>query len=152
MDKAIKNYEIGFLAKTEDGEEEIAKALKASNGLNIERGPVLRIRLAYPIKKETAAFFGYFYFSAEPSAIAKIKSDLKMNSKILRFLVIFAPKKQAGAVRQSRLSAAEPPAQRIEEGAVKVKADSKPQPPFSARELSNEELEKKLEEVLGIAE
>lgn len=145
-----KNYEIGFLAKTEDGKEEIAKALKVCNVLNIERGPVSRIRLAYPIKKEAAAFFGYFYFSAEPSAIAKIKSDLKMNSKILRFLVIFAPKKQAGAVRQSRLSVAEPPAQKMEERAVE--ADSKPQPPFSARELSNEELEKKLEEVLGIAE
>lgn len=145
-----KNYEIGFLAKTEDGKEEIAKTLRAYNASNTEHGPVSRIRLAYPIKKETAAFFGYFYFSAEPSAIAKIKGDLKMNSKILRFLVVFAPKKQSGPVRQSKLSAAEPPAQKMEEGAVK--ADNRPQPPFSARELSNEELEKKLEEVLGIAE
>lgn len=146
-DNATKNYEIGFLAKMEEGKEEIAKALKTYGASIIESGPISRIRLAYPIKKENAAFFGYFYFGVEPSAIAKIKDDLKMNSKILRFLVIFAPKKKYDSVRPRRpLSVAEPSAKRIEEGTVK--ADDRPQPPFSARELSNEELEKKLEEVL----
>ena len=69
MENDKKHYEIGFLLKAEDKKADLAKILKASGAEITEEGPVSGIKLAYPIKKENFAYFGFVRFLAEPSAM-----------------------------------------------------------------------------------
>ncbi len=142
MDKEQKKYEIGFLAKTDKDGKEIIESLKNYQALIVGEDNGLRIKLAYPIKKEESAFFGCIQFSAAPDIIKKISDELNLNNRILRFLIITPP-----IVKSATVSA--PRTRRTvlfkeKEAAKKVEIKkSEPQPI-----LTNEELEKKLEEIL----
>ncbi|KKR88963.1 MAG: 30S ribosomal protein S6 [Candidatus Wolfebacteria bacterium GW2011_GWA2_42_10] len=144
IEKELKNYEIGFLIKDENDRQEIVKALNNYQAAIINEGEINGIRLAYPIKKETAAYFGYVHFSAEPAIIKKLEDSLRLNPKILRFLIITPPAAKTKSIfYQPR--AAKPFVPRTARTAVSKseirKAESQPV-------LTNEALEKKLEEIL----
>ncbi|PIU98642.1 hypothetical protein COS61_00280 [Candidatus Wolfebacteria bacterium CG03_land_8_20_14_0_80_40_12] len=144
MDKELKKYEIGFLIKVEEDKKELLKILNNYQALIAEEGRVSKINLAYPIKKENFAYFGYLYFSCDPEKIKELRNELKGLSKILRFIII------------SRLVSAKKDEVKIRTGA----SQEVPRQPAPSREavktvkapkaetLSNEELEKKLEEIL----
>jgi ribosomal protein S6 len=141
MDKENKKYEIGFLAKNESFKEEIIKLLVGFGAEITDSGNASRINLAYPIKKETSAVFGYVYFSGQPDIVKKIGDNLRLNSEVLRHIIIISP-----AIRQSARLAAkktrysvpfEKPTEKPEIKRVKTRTV-----------LSNEALEKKLEEIL----
>ncbi len=80
MDKEQKKYEISFLAKTDNDGKEIAELLKKHQALIIGEDNGLRIKLAYPIKKEEFAFFGCFQFSAATDIIKKVSDELNLNN------------------------------------------------------------------------
>lgn len=138
MEKEQKNYEIGFLIKTEEDKNEIIKALEEQKVSIAKNGGLLRIKLAYQIKKESSAYFDYIIFLAYPEAIEKISKNLKLNSKILRFLIIT------------------PPTVKIQKLAPRFKKDIAPKivvrkpviEKIPLQQISNEMLEKKLEEIL----
>ncbi|MEK7635561.1 MAG: 30S ribosomal protein S6 [Patescibacteria group bacterium] len=143
MDKEFKKYEIGFVAKDEKSGDDINKLLVIHKCEIMESGALDRIKLAYPIKKENVGYFGYFHFLIEPLAIEKIKSELNLNPNILRFIIIT------------------PPAERRPVSAIKteirrktfVSKDIEPKveirkPSAPSMVLTNEALEKKLEEIL----
>ncbi len=142
MDKDSKKYEIGFLAKEEGFKNKLVKLLGDFGAEIADNGSMSRIRLAYPIKKETSAFFGYVHFLSQSDAIKKIGESLKLNPEILRYMIIAAPVVQQsaqfvpGKIRRAVFTE-RPMAPRTE-----IKK-FKPQPI-----LSNEALEKKLEEIL----
>jgi ribosomal protein S6 len=50
-----------------------------------------QIRLAYPIEGQEAAYFGYVHFNASTDAIVEISAALKLEQKVLRFLVVTPP-------------------------------------------------------------
>jgi len=146
MEKELKNYEIGFLLKDEKDSEEISEILNRHQVefINPKEG-LSRIRLAYPIKKENSAFFGYFYFSANPNQLKELEKELKLNKKLLRFIIV------------SKLTMEAPSRPSIKTIKRKVVPTTplktvKPAQPIKKVEptpmLSNEELEKKLEEIL----
>ena len=62
MKEDAKIYEIGFLAKEENDREEIVKILTNYGAKIVDAGKMSRIKLAYPIKKENFAYFGYLFF------------------------------------------------------------------------------------------
>lgn len=143
MESSTKKYEIGYLSSSETGSDELKKVLATYGAEVVEEGAVNRIKLAYPIKKEQFAFFSYIHFNVATNAIVKIKEDLKFVSSILRVLIIAEPvsavlenKTREYASRERR----EIP--KAEEERPKVKS-------APTAELSNEELEKKLEEILN---
>jgi ribosomal protein S6 len=143
MDKEFKKYEIGFLARNENGGDDVNKTLTSHRCELIESGVLNRMRLAYPIKKETAGFFGYYHFLAEPSAIEKIKNELDLNFNVLRFLIITPPAEKqlpsAAKIEKRR--------KQVVSKEIEPKAEiKKPMPAPSV--LTNEALEKKLEEIL----
>ncbi len=138
MEKEQKNYEIGFLTRTEGDKNEIIKALEEQKISIAKSGGLSKIKLAYPIQKESSAYFDYLIFSAQPEAIEKISQNLKLNLKILRFLIITPPtigiQKSASRFRKTVL-----PKPIVKKPAVEK---------IPLQQVSNEMLEKKLEEIL----
>ncbi len=144
-----KNYEIAFLAKSEEERKEIINILEQHKFSIIGEGQVSRIKLAYPIKKENFAYFGYLHFSGEPASVVKLTEKLKTNSKILRFSVVpqIVPEKEeeGRSFREQRPTRPEHP---IESEAFKPTSQPAKKP-AKVEALSNEALEKKLEEILN---
>lgn len=127
-----RKYEIGFVIKTEDASV-ISQPLKNREFVILNENPLTKIRLAYPIKKENFAYFGYVYFEGEPAAIKNLKADLKLNPEVLRYLII------ARLFGKKDFKKSEP-AESVE---PKEKLFLSPEPV-----LTNEALEKKIEEIL----
>jgi len=146
MEKEAKNYEIAFLARTEDDQAEIVKLI-ARHQIKLidEVKEPARIRLAYPIKKEGSAFFNYFYFSALPEEAQKLRGELDLNQKVLRFLIIARPKIQISAQTIARPIRKTAPAKPRSAESFQKRVVKRAEP---APVLSNEALEKKLEEIL----
>ncbi len=140
MNNELKNYEIGFLVKEEGDAMEIIKIINNYQATILNKGQIKKIYLAYPIKKETSAYFNYFIFSMLSQNIAKLNDVLKINLKILRFLII-AP---------TTIKIVSMPAKHIKSikkiPSVKLAQSIKKTEPIQI--LSNEALEKKLEEIL----
>lgn len=151
MTEENKNYEIGFLVKTELDKDEIVKAVKSSEFSIIGEGPVSRIKLSYPIKKENYAYFGYLHFSGSPANVQGLNDKLKTGSKVLRFSIVPQP-----IVKEVRISEQDSSVQtrHFSERRKAREVSSRPLTSQSVKEspkpevLSNEALEKKLEEIL----
>lgn len=126
-----KEYELSFLSKTEEGSREVLETIKSQGGEVSFESPVNKISLAYKIEKESSAFFGYVFFSAQTDAIKHIDEALRLKGNILRFLIITPP------FEKNKPKAA-------------ISPKSRPQKPAEANQpLSNEALEKKIEEILN---
>ena len=142
MEKEQKKYEISFLVRDENGQQEITKTLESCQASIIDGGNVLRINLAYQIKKENEAYFGYLHFLANTDKIKNISDDLKLNQKVLRFLIITPPITKMMRMETQRIIK-----KTFQPRAVERMEIKKPSPAPTAT-LSNEALEKKLEEIL----
>jgi ribosomal protein S6 len=128
-----KEYELTFWLKDENDLAKI-KSLMDDLGLEITYAPELRhTQFAYPIKKEASGFFGFFHFMGNVENIASFNHELKVGGACLRFLISKNPIKKS-EVREIRRQVTE---RKIE------KAEPKP-----SDMVTNEELEKKLEEIL----
>jgi ribosomal protein S6 len=125
-----KEYEISFLLKDEAGISALQNVLARFECSVISQSEIRRIVLAYPIKKETSALFGYAYVLMAPSQVQEISHELRLEGGILRFLVIADPIKHL-------LNAP------TEVAPQSSSTDERP-----ARVVTNEDLEKKLEEIL----
>lgn len=80
-------YEITFL--TRDETDPGVRPLLEEAGLTIQEESTLgRKRLAYPIKKETAAVYTSYVFDADKQAIAEINRKLGLNTNVLRYLIV----------------------------------------------------------------
>lgn len=139
MENQIKKYEIGYLTVAEEDAAELIKILKSHKAEIFDEGKPKKIRLAYPIKKEIAAFFNYARFSMEAHSVKLLSEKLKLTPKIIRFMVINLPK-EALMEREERPQrpGAKPRSKPMEE----IKK------PTGTDFVTNELLEKKLEEIL----
>lgn len=87
-----------FLLKTEISKEEGSEELK-----NL---PVIKRKLAYPIKKNRFGFYCLFNFKSEGSNVEEINKYLKANSRILRHLLLQAdPLTREGLAQLQKLFA-----------------------------------------------
>jgi ribosomal protein S6 len=141
-EKDRKNYEIAFLVKSEDDIPGVVSLLNRHNVEGLTEPRPKNIALAYEIKKNKEAVFAYCTFKAAGADVKNIEKDLSMGHETIRSLIISLP------VRGSRPEI-------IEERAPERKTKtSRPAEPYSEvrlsspRTLSNEALEKKIEEIL----
>ena len=136
-----KLYEFSVLAKTEDELPGLAAFVGQHGGEVVGAFNPKRIAFAYPIKKQRDGIFAYMTFRAYGEDAKKLEEDLRTRQDLLRFLIISL--KSTGVA-----AAAEQPAvvprRRAAPSAAKGLSEAKaaPQP------LSNEALEKKIEEIL----
>jgi len=141
-----RKYEFAFILKTED--VSVVTKLLANGGFAVlTENPLEKIQLAYPIKKEDYAFFGYCHFEGDPAVIKNLRTDLKLNPGVLRYLLITPPFIKKPAWRKSE-SAELPEETKFNLPADRQArlADRQSSPAESI--LTNEALEKKIEEIL----
>lgn len=128
-----KEYELGYLIKDEAVTGAGLELVRAAGADIRQEGPVNRIHLAYPVKKQTEAFFGFVQFAMEPEKAKQLENTLRMDGRILRSLLITPPpvkeKRRIGEPREAAPRTYEPREPRV-------------------MPLSNEALEKKIEEIL----
>ena len=101
MDSETKNYEIAYLISPNVSEEEIfgvagkiTSLIQDAKGVANKVEEPKKIKLAYPINKQRAAYFGWTTFSMLPENLEDFKKKLRFEEKsIMRFLVVFTPKK-----------------------------------------------------------
>ncbi len=136
-DFSKKEYEISFLLKNENSGKDILDSLKRNQFEVILDNPVKKITLAYKIKKEDQAYFGFIHFGGDPANLSHVNEEFKNKAEVLRFLIITPPFTKPKVSLQSR-----PTATKIS------REKSIPAEVKSNLPLSNEDIEKKIEEIL----
>lgn len=95
-DTSKQNYELAFQISSNLEEADVQKTRQDLEKAVISHGGIVsfakepeRVRLAYPIKHQTNAFFGYLNFNLESGeAVHQIRDELRLNSNVLRFLIL----------------------------------------------------------------
>jgi ribosomal protein S6 len=135
-EKDIKKYELSFLVKEEGDEKKVLEFISKEGGtIDLEPQPT-KISMAYPINGFNQAYFGYVHFSVMPEVIANLEHELVTKDFVLRHLIITPPFVKEAKPKQADKITAE------------VKPEGKQESPKS-EPLTNEELEKKIEEILA---
>jgi ribosomal protein S6 len=133
-DNEKKEYELAFWLKDENDFVKI-KALMNDLGMELTHTSEMRnVPFAYPIKKMTSGYFGFVHFMGMPENIASLSHELKVGDSCLRYIISKDPIKKS-EVREMRRQMPE-------------RKPEKPAEPKSSDVVTNEELEKKLEEIL----
>jgi ribosomal protein S6 len=145
-----KEYEIAYLARTEEDAAHIVALVReageatsssqGSGGVKEERSAA-KIKLAYEIDKETDAYFGVLRAELLPAAAKGLEETLRMDKRVLRSMVIVVDIK--GMKKGSDVPHGEGASPRPSFRPSPIR----PSEPRTAP-LSNEALEKKIEEIL----
>ncbi|MFA6495294.1 MAG: 30S ribosomal protein S6 [Candidatus Paceibacterota bacterium] len=141
-DYETKEYELSVLLKDEAGLENVRTILR-TGGLDItDQTELKHIALAYPIKKETMAYMTTMRCVTQPDAdLKEVSKGLEVDPGCLRFLLLAHP--IVPAVRMPRASHEAPHTPRPYQAAPVAQEEQ-----HKGEVVSNEELEKKLEEIL----
>lgn len=149
MDENIQNYELAFHlnpnleeAKAAEIKQNIEEIVTQNGGIISFSGNPAKIRLSYLINHKGNSYFGYTQFGlSSKESLIHINEQLKLNSEIMRYLVIKMPseseKKQA-ALKQMK----------FREKAGK-RASAKTSAKTATPAPANKELDKQLEEIIG---
>ncbi len=152
MDAETKNYEVAYLISPEVAEEEvfgeagkITSAIQDANGLVGHIEEPRQRRLAYPIAKKQNAYFGWTTFTMAKENLVEIEKKLKPMKQVIRYLIVEEVKRPIMPARppRPRRPAAPRP---LERKPITPFVPAAPQEEDKAR---IEELDKKLEEILG---
>lgn len=146
MDREPKNYELAYVLSPMIPEEEILQKAGQITTLIEENKGLIRhvqeprkIKLAYPVKKERTAYFGYTTFALAPEFLLSLEKKIKGGEILRRLLVEEEIGRRPPAFRAFTSRPAPLPRQKVaprEEPKVEEKLDL-------------EALDKKLEEILG---
>ncbi len=128
-------YEISYLIdggipieKASELADKIRGMLETSRNLIMETTPLKLQKLAYPIKKHAEAFWGRIRFMSDPQELIKLKNKIEAIPEIMRMLTVEAKPDEASQVR----------------------APIRKKKVETAEEVArSEEIDKKLEEILG---
>ena len=150
-------YETLYIVPSKYSDTELAdiqggvNALFEKHGAEVKKTDVLgKIKFAYPIKKEQHGTYVLAYFEAEGEAMTKIDQELRLADEVLRHVIV---KREKGIPSESfELSAYQPPltseGKRAEKRAPRIETPVAPKPVALEDQMSGEELEKKLDEIL----
>lgn len=148
-EKDKKEYELGVLVATEDALAPVLELVRQHNGEVAGEPRVKKVALAYEIKKHKEAIFAHFNFHAIPADAKDLENALNINAGVIRFLMIASPAPMMVGDRSMGMPMVGGPAQRrtrvMRPAVVGTAGEIKPSAP---KTLSNEALEKKIEEIL----
>jgi len=154
MEQKNNNYELSFWFSSQLEEKAIEqkfdnllKQLEKSGALIIfNQSPQLK-QLAYPIKKERNAYFGYIQFESSKDSLPHMEEELKLNNDLIRFMILnMKPKEEQKAphftFRKSAFKGDRKEKKAKESSAAKSIGGKE------EKVISLEELDKKLSEIL----
>lgn len=152
MDSEVKNYEIAYLINPDVPEDEaFGVAGKITSAIQEGHGVVGRIeepkkrKLAYAIRKFGNAYFGWTTFTIAPEHLTDVEKKIKAEPQVLRRLIVEEVKRMVPEYRPRVGRPMRRPAlPRLEEVKPFV-----PAAPKEEDKAKLEELDKRLEEILG---
>ena len=139
MEKAQKEYEIGVLVRKEEDLAEVRRFLEQHQAVLSADFQAKKIAFAYPIEHQDDGFFAFARFSSDPAGVPQIENDLRTERAVLRSLITVPPKAATGDAAGAGKKRGVAPVRRA--------AAAPSATPFVPT-LSNEALEKKIEEML----
>jgi len=148
-EKDKKEYELALLLNGEDDLAGMIKLVGTHNAESLSEPRAKRLQLAYEIKKHTEAVFVYFTFKMFGDDMKALEHELNTHPDVLRFMVIASP-----APAERTATSAMPPREERRPrsnsyNAAPAAAPSEtPKSAAPSKPLSNEALEKKIEEIL----
>lgn len=129
-------FEVSYLEQNE-GSADMRAAIERHGGRVLQERPLEKVRLAFPIKKQTYAFLGCIEFVMDPAAVNELQqAEFRLNKELLRTLV----HRSASLAPAAEGESPRPLAPRV--------SPSRPPRPKEETILTNEALEKKIEEIL----
>ncbi len=154
MEQKNNNYELSFWFSSQLEEKAIEQKFdnllkqleKSGASIIFSQSPQLK-QLAYPIKKERNAYFGYIQFGFSKDSLAHLEEELKLNNDIIRFMILnMKPKEEQKAPRPAFRKSAfkgERKEKKVKEHSAAKSIEGKEE-----KVISLEELDKKLSEIL----
>jgi len=130
-EKDRKEYEVAFIAKSEEGAHTLRKILEGHDGEVTEGASLKPAALAYKIQGERNVLFGYCRVRIAREKVAEISKELLTVADLLRFAITLP-------------SHTKPRVKLV----ISEEKKARPAPAVPGTPLSNEALEKKLEEIL----
>jgi ribosomal protein S6 len=144
-----KTYELALLLKDEGQLPGVIALIKAHQGDVTLEPRAKKLALAYKIEKHTEAVFVSFQFSMFPDGAKELETDLNNSHEVIRFLILASPpaaEKHEGAPSFGSSSPRRP---RPTSSRPSTGMDERPaQRPVPSGPLSNEDLGKRIEEIL----
>ncbi len=144
-----KRYELAYILDSSISEEDVLTHVGKFTTLIENAGGVLnrsenprRRQLAYPVRKQKTAYFGWITFSANPISLASLEKKLKTYEGLLRHCMVEEQEIKTPP-RPLRQFSAHPPA-----SPTPTPQNVLREPPPEEK-LDLEALDKKLEEILG---
>jgi ribosomal protein S6 len=142
-EKDPKNYELAVLVREEGDLAAVAALVREHSGELMAEFRAKKIALAYPIKKEKEGIFAYAAMRASGETVKALEHDLNLRNDVLRSLIVLLPKPEKP---RDEMPAAPAPYKRT--APVRPAAPVVEAPRQNAGPLSNEALERKIEEIL----
>ena len=147
-DKDKKEYELAVLVASEEQVPTVVALVRSNNGELTSEPRAKRITLAYEIEKHKDAIFASFTFKALGEDVKNLENALRMAPEVIRSLIVIAVVFSGGGERQMSM----PPSMMKQRRTRTMRSDApttSDAPRLSApKPLSNEALEKKIEEIL----
>ncbi len=134
-----KIYDISFIQRSENVGV-VRQIIEKYGGVILNEHPLVKLRLSYPIKKETQGFLGTIECTLPAESVRTVSSDVKLEHDILRFIVNVQNKIKEAAPRSSEEGG-------LQQRKKRTTVPPKPKGGFNTI-LSNEALQEKLEEIL----
>ncbi len=137
-------YELAYVLRVGESDAPLKAILSKVGATIVKEQAASQIQLAYPIKKQGVALFGYCHLTLPTGAAVKEISDaLELESSVLRFIIVKMPNTQKARKAAERKL-------RVEAPVTETKAKSASALPSTDRldGLSNEKLSKTLEDIL----
>lgn len=142
-----KKYELAYLLSTKISEGEVlarsgelAKLIEGAGGKVVHQEVPQRRNLAYTVKNEKSAYFGWTVFTAAPELLMGLEKKIKTMEVILRHSVFI--RGDEAPYQPTRAYSYRP--RQVETKVYSRSEAAKPEEKFDL-----EELDKKLEEILG---
>ena len=139
-EKDKKAYEIALLLKGEDDLAPVTEFVRQHNTEVVSEPRAKKLALAYKIKGNTEAVFVSFIVKMAPADAKQLEHDLQMRAGVIRSMVLIATPQSERPVS----SGAPFPMPRRGRPSM----ESREPRPSAPQTLSNEALEKKIEEIL----
>lgn len=124
----------------------LAKSVQKSGGIK-KQEPPLRIRLAYPVKKQKEAFLTFFELESNPKDILDLNQQITKEPKIIRHLIIKVLPETKREKEEKKVTLKP----EIREDEEEPKAEATKEPP-AAKKADLAQIDQELEKVLGFDE